>query len=82
VICPLARRAALAALLAVLVVPAWASDRFIDYLYVDANEGGGVGEGLGDAAVREAELETYKTSLSRSDPLKMQAIQLGYDTRQ
>jgi len=42
----------------------------------------GVGEGLGDAAVGEAELETYKTSLSRSDPLKMQAIQLGYDTRQ
>jgi len=42
----------------------------------------GIGEGLGDAAVGEAELETYKTSLSRSDPLKMQAIQLGYDTRQ
>jgi len=44
VICPLARRAALAALLAVLLtVPAWASDRFIDYLYVDANEGGSSG---------------------------------------
>ena len=43
-ICPLARRAALAALLAVLLtVPAWASDRFIDYLYVDANEGGSSG---------------------------------------
>ncbi len=42
-ICPLARRAALAALLAVLAVPAWASDRFIDYLYVDANEGGSSG---------------------------------------
>jgi len=44
VICPLARRAALAALLAVLLtVPAWASDRFIEYLYVDANEGGSSG---------------------------------------
>ena len=43
-ICPLARRGALAALLAVLLtVPAWASDRFIDYLYVDANEGGSSG---------------------------------------
>ena len=43
-ICPLARRGALAALLAViLTVPAWASDRFIDYLYVDANEGGSSG---------------------------------------
>jgi len=44
VICPLARRAALAALLAVVLpVPGWASDRFIDYLYVDANEGGSSG---------------------------------------
>lgn len=42
----------------------------------------GIGEGLGDAAVGEAELDTYKTSFSRSDPLKMQAIQRGYDTRQ
>ena len=42
----------------------------------------GLGEGLGDAAVREAQLETYKAIFSRSDPLKMQAIQQGYDTRQ
>lgn len=41
-----------------------------------------IGEGLGDAAVGEAQLETYKASFSRSDPLKMQAIQRGYDTRQ
>jgi len=42
----------------------------------------GIGEGLGDAAVGEAQLEMYKTSFSRSDPFKMQAIQRGYDTRQ
>jgi len=42
----------------------------------------GIGEGLGDAAVGKAELETYTTSVSRSDPLKMRAIQLGYGTRQ
>src|SRR2546426_5328903 len=42
----------------------------------------GIGEGLGDAAVGEAQLEMYKTSFSRSDPVKMQAIQRGYDTRQ
>jgi hypothetical protein len=48
VIRPLARRAALAALLAVLVpVPGWASDRFIDYLYIDANEGGSSGGHVG-----------------------------------
>jgi len=48
VICPLARRAALAALFAVLLpVPGWASDRFIDYLYVDANEGGSSGGHVG-----------------------------------
>ena len=41
----------------------------------------GIGEGLGDAAVGRAELEMYKTSFSRSDPVKMQAIQRGYDTR-
>lgn len=41
----------------------------------------GIGEGLGDAAVGTAQLETYKTSFSRSDPFKMQAIQRGYDTR-
>jgi len=41
----------------------------------------GIGEGLGDAAVGEAQLEMYKTSFSRSDPAKMQAIQRGYDTR-
>lgn len=41
----------------------------------------GIGEGLGDAAVGEALLETYKTRFSRSDPLRMQAIQRGYDTR-
>ena len=44
VICRLARPAALAALLAVFVpMPGRASDRFIDYLYVDANEGGSSG---------------------------------------
>lgn len=42
----------------------------------------GIGAGLGDAAVGKAQLETYKVSFSRSDPLKMQAIQRGYDTRQ
>jgi hypothetical protein len=41
----------------------------------------GIGEGLGDASVGEAQLEMYKTSFSRSDPFKMQAIQRGYDTR-
>jgi hypothetical protein len=41
----------------------------------------GIGEGLSDAAVGPAQLEMYKTSLSRSDPAKMQAIQRGYDTR-
>jgi hypothetical protein len=41
----------------------------------------GIGEGLGDAAVGKAELEMYKASFSRSDPVKMQAIQRGYDTR-
>ena len=41
----------------------------------------GIGEGLGDAAVGAAQLEMYKASFSRSDPLKMQAIQRGYDTR-
>lgn len=45
---PLARRVALAALLAVLLpVPGWASERFIDYLYVDANEGGSSGGHVG-----------------------------------
>lgn len=42
----------------------------------------GFGEGLGDAGVDEIQLVTYKTRLSRSDPLKMEAIQRGYDTRQ
>ena len=41
----------------------------------------GIGEGLGDAAVGTAQLEMYKTSFSRSDPFKLQAIQRGYDTR-
>jgi hypothetical protein len=41
----------------------------------------GIGEGLSDAAVGKADLEMYKTSFSRSDPAKMQAIQRGYDTR-
>ena len=46
----LARRAALAALLAIVFpIPAWASDRFIEYLYIDANEGGSSG---GHVAVR------------------------------
>jgi len=53
VIRPLARRAAIAALLVVLLpAPGWASDRFIDYLYIDANEdgssGGHVGLRVGD----------------------------------
>jgi len=42
----------------------------------------GIGEGLGDAAVGVAELETFKASLSRSNLRKMRAIQWGYDTRQ
>lgn len=42
----------------------------------------GIGAGLGDAAVGQAELEAYKAGFSRSDPLKMRAIQRGYDTRQ
>lgn len=42
----------------------------------------GIGEGLGDTAVGEAQFEMYKASFSRSDPLKMQAIERGYDTRQ
>ncbi|PYM18843.1 MAG: hypothetical protein DMD78_26625 [Candidatus Rokuibacteriota bacterium] len=43
-----ARRVALAALLAVLFpVPGWASERFIDYLYIDANEGGSSGGHVG-----------------------------------
>ncbi|HEY3097798.1 MAG TPA: hypothetical protein VGL14_02760 [Methylomirabilota bacterium] len=46
----LARRAALAALLAIVFpIPGWASDRFIEYLYIDANEGGSSG---GHVAVR------------------------------
>ena len=46
----LARRAALAALLSIVFpIPAWASDRFIEYLYIDANEGGSSG---GHVAVR------------------------------
>ena len=45
---PVARRVALAALLAVLLpVPGWASERFIDYLYIDANEGGSSGGHVG-----------------------------------
>ena len=42
----------------------------------------GIGAGLGDAAVGQAQLEAYKTGFSRSDPVKMQAVQRGYDTRQ
>src|SRR5438874_4033134 len=41
----------------------------------------GIGEGLSDAAVGTTELEIYKTTFSRSDPAKMQAIQRGYNTR-
>ena len=41
----------------------------------------GIGEGLSDAAVGTAQLEMYKTSFSRSDPAKKQAIQRGYNTR-
>ncbi len=41
----------------------------------------GIGEGLGEAGVSEVQLATYTTYFSRSDPLKMQAIQRGYDTR-
>jgi hypothetical protein len=45
-----ARRAAFVALLAILLpIPSWASDRFIEYLYIDANEGGSSG---GHVAVR------------------------------
>ena len=41
----------------------------------------GFGEGLGDARVDQGRLDAYKTELSRLDPLKMQAIQQGYDAR-
>src|SRR5947208_15538542 len=41
----------------------------------------GIGEGLSDAAVGTTELEMDKTTFSRSDPAKMQAIQRGYNTR-
>ena len=41
---PFARRVTLAALLAVSApVPGWAAERFIEYLYIDANEGGSSG---------------------------------------
>jgi len=50
VIGPLVRRAALAALLAILLPrPGWAAPVFLDYLYVEANEGGSSG---GHAALR------------------------------
>ncbi len=42
----------------------------------------GIGEGLGAAGVGEVQFGTYTAHFSRSDPLKMQAIQRGYDTRQ
>src|SRR5437868_14058433 len=41
----------------------------------------GIGEGLSDAAVGTTAHEMYKTTFSRSDPAKMQAIQRGYNTR-
>ena len=42
----------------------------------------GIGAGLADAAVGQAQLETYKAGFSHSDPFKMRAIQRGYDTRE
>ncbi len=41
----------------------------------------GMGEGFSDAGVGPTELETYKIQFARLDPLKIQAIQTGYDTR-
>jgi hypothetical protein len=40
-----------------------------------------IGEGLAEAGVNAAALATHQTRISRSDPLKMQAIQEGFDTR-
>lgn len=42
----------------------------------------GIGEGLGDAGVGAIQLATYKTQLARSEPVKMENIQRGFDARQ
>ncbi len=42
----------------------------------------GIGEGLREAGVDEVLFETFKARFSRSDSLKIQAIQQGYDTVQ
>lgn len=40
----------------------------------------GIGAGLRQAEVSDAELLAYKRNLSRGDPVKADAIQKGYDT--
>ena len=42
----------------------------------------GIGEGLGASMASEGQLATYKAHFSRSDPLKMEAIQRGFETRE
>jgi hypothetical protein len=39
----------------------------------------GIGEGLGKARVKQAQLEVYKTNLSGGDAVKASAIQKGYE---
>jgi len=41
----------------------------------------GIGEGLADAEVSDVQFETYRDNLGRSDPVKVKAIQKGYDAR-
>jgi hypothetical protein len=48
----------------------------------DAATFAGIGQGLADAGVRDAELETFKATVSRSNTWRSQAIQQGYDTRE
>jgi hypothetical protein len=42
----------------------------------------GIGEGLSASMASAVQLATYKTHFSRSDPLKMEAIQRGFETRE
>src|SRR5205823_2139643 len=70
----LARRAALAALLAIVFpIPAWASDRFIEYLYIDANEGGSSG---GHVAVRVDD-DVFHFEYRRPGPAARRTPQTG-----
>jgi hypothetical protein len=45
----------------------------------DANTWVGVGQGLARAGVTGETLESYKTSLTSSDPARMREVQRGYD---